>query len=100
MKEITKEQLVSEYDYYLTVGKLKDFLSRHDFPDDAKVLVQRVEDIYYENHGWGVYLKESEFPLYDEFGKPDPKSMNQYHPAWACVKYSEEDNDLFIDMHY
>lgn len=84
LKEITKEELINSYDHYLTVGRLKEFLNKHNLPDTAKVVVQRVEDVYYEKHNWGVYLKE----------------MEQYHPAWCCVKSSGEDDVLFINLHY
>ena len=46
---------------YLTVGEIKKFLNEHQLPDDAVVVVQRVEDIYYKEHNWGSYLKKGEF---------------------------------------
>ena len=87
MKVITKEE-IKEY-LGLTVGELKEFINKHNLPDDAKVLIERVEDKYYENHGWGVYLKD---------GIWDYKI--QYHPALSCVKYVDENENLFIDLHY
>ena len=46
LKEITKEELTNRYDHYLTVGGLKKFLNKHDLPESAKVVVQRIEDVY------------------------------------------------------
>jgi len=100
IKEITKEELINQYQDYLTVGDLKNFLNKHNLPDNAKVVVQRVEDIYYEKHNWGVYLKEGEHTLKDEQGNIIKESLEQYHPAWCCVKYNNEDDVLFIDLHY
>tara|TARA_R110000822_G_scaffold150128_1_gene289230 strand:+ start:20 stop:325 length:306 start_codon:yes stop_codon:yes gene_type:complete len=97
--EISKEELTNEYDHYLTVGGLKRFLDKHDLPESAKVVVQRVEDVYYEKHNWGVYLKEGMHTFKDD-GVIVKSSMQQYHPAWCCVKYNDEDNVLFIDLHY
>lgn len=100
LKEITKEKLTNGYRYYLTVGDLKEFLNKNNFPDTAKVVVQRIEDVYYEKHNWGVYLKEGEHTFKDEKGNVVKDSLVQYHPAWCCVKYSDEDDVLFIDLHY
>ena len=100
IKEITKNELVNRYEHFLTVGDLKAFLNKHNLPDNAKVVVQRVEDVYYEKHNWGVYLKESEHTLKDEQGNVVKESLEQYHPAWCCVKYRDEDDLLFIDLHY
>jgi len=99
-KEITKQELEEGYKHFLTVGNLKKFLSEHNFPDDAKVVVQRVEDFYYEENNFGVYLKEGEHTFRDSKGNIVRESLEQYTPAWCCVKYRDEDNVLFIDMHY
>ena len=100
MNEITKEQLNERYTHYLTVGKLKEFLNKHNLPDNAKILVQRVEDTYYENNGWGVYYKQSHLSFKDHTGNLVKESLEQYHPAWSCVKYKDENDILFIDLHY
>lgn len=101
MKKITKKKLKEGYKHSLTVGRLKKFLTDYNLPDGAKVVVQRVEDRYYENHGWSVYLKEDPFnsPVKDENGN-SIKCFCQYTPAWSCVKYADEDDVLFIDLHY
>lgn len=128
-KKINVIEDLSRYGDYLTVGRLKKFLENNpDLPDDALVLTQRVEDVYYEEHGWGVVLKEGypyhmtktanirmeeeirrrkngEHPKYD---MEDPSALimeltddlkEQYHPAWSCLKY-KDDNNLYIDLHY
>ena len=100
IKEITKEELINRYQYYLTVGRLKEFLNEHNLPDNAIVVIQRVQDVYYEKHNWGVYLKEGEHTFKDEEGNIVKESLEHYHPAWCCVKYKDEDDVLFIDLHY
>lgn len=91
MSEVRVIEDLSKYEDYLTVGKLRKFLEEHsELPDDALVLTQRVEDKYYEKNGWGVVLKESAW--YET-------EQEQYHPAWCCVKYNN-DNNLYIDLHY
>ena len=60
-KELTLEKL-KDWQYYLTVGELRKALS--EYPDDAKVLVQRVEDQYYDGvdiSGGRLEISESKF---------------------------------------
>jgi hypothetical protein len=120
---------VSRYRDFMSVGDLKKFLAENpDIPDNAKVLVQRVEDVYYEKHSWGVVLKKGHhYYMEEEHNKKmqreverrasgkephysiedpskaiielDESAMEQYHPAWCCLKY-EDDNNLYIDLHY
>jgi len=99
MKRNSKKELNS-YEHYLTVGGLKEFCDKHKLPDSAKVVIQRVEDVYYEEYGWGVYLKECEHTVKDSDGIIVKSSLEQYHPAWCCVNYEGEKNILFIDLHY
>ena len=100
VEKITKEEIQEKYIDFLTVGRLKAFLEKYNPPDSANVLIQRVEDVYYEKHGWKVLLKEGEHTFKDEEGNIVEESLDQYHPAWSCVKYRDEDDLLFIDMHY
>jgi len=133
----------------LRVRDLKEFVEKYNVPDDALIMIERVEDRYYEgcdisgmnsvdgilpegskSLGWGVYLKEGqsyydalshnkrikegfyfnkeEFPnikegseMLEEYTEEQLEEYkNQYHPAWSCVKYNDEDDLLFIDLHY
>lgn len=127
VEELTKEKLKS-YTDFLTVGKLKEFLDKNKLPDDAIVVVQRVQDVYYEKHHWGVYLKKGFHTYNFEKRNEDIKSgkyfdkdnypnikkenlvpmteeelketMEQYHPAFCCVNYKDDEDILFIDLHY
>ena len=119
----------NKYKDYLTVGKLRKFLEQNpELPNDSLVLIQRVEDMYYEKGVCGVVLKEGhyynmvktnnvrmqeeiqrrkngEHPKYE---MEDPSKYiteltdewkEQYHPAWTCLRY-RDDNNLYIDLHY
>lgn len=97
--EISKEQL-KEYKDFLTVGKLKEFLSENNLSDDSIVVIQRVEDVYFDQHNWGVYLKEGSNTAYDDQENVIKDSLEQYHPAWCCVRYKDDPDILFIDLHY
>ena len=143
MNKIKKEALKTWTG--LRVKDLKEFIEKNNVPDDALVMIERVEDKYYEGidisgvgispegsktNGWGVYLKEGEsyygclnhnerirdgfyfnkeeFPnieegseMLEEYTEEQIEELkNQYHPAWSCVKYKDDDDLLFIDLHY
>lgn len=57
---LTEKEIKEGYSYYLTVGQLKKDIEKYGISDDANVMVQRVEDVYYNTHGWGVLLKKGE----------------------------------------
>ena len=85
MNELTKEDLIRFRDNnHLTVGDLKRMIEKHNLPDNAIVLVERVEDKYFEggcdisgmssangilpegsrSSEWGVYLVDGENHYY------------------------------------
>lgn len=96
---------------------------------ESAVLAQRIEDFYFQNNGWGVVKKEGEHFHYciqhnkkiedgfylDKDNFPEIKgdepflskiseeeiesSKEQYHPIWCPVVY-EDDNNLYLDLHY
>jgi hypothetical protein len=109
MNVYTKEEILNlgEECYGLTVAELLNFIQENNIPPDAPVLIQRVEDKYYEgfdvsgmrgpggiipegtkSNGWKVYPKEQ------------GTGPTQYSPAWSCVYYREDKEILFIDLHY
>lgn len=75
--------------HYLTVGRLKEYLE--SYPDDALVVSQRVEDSYYENHGWET-LKRPD-ALYPEF-------ETEYTPVWGPILYKDDRDVFYLDLHY
>ena len=63
--------LSKKYEHFCTVGDLKKFIEKHNLPDDAKILAQRVEDMYFENGkihpkftAWETINKEGEWYHY------------------------------------
>lgn len=125
--EITKEGL-KKYTHHLTVGLLLEFIKKYNVPEDALILTQRIEDFYFENNHWDVYLKEGyqchsmrefnnkidsglfddseQYPgmtedLKKKWSDDDIKSaMEQYHPVWSPVYYKDDKDILFLDIHY
>lgn len=107
MKKISKEDLLARLNCgHLTVGDLKKFLVEHNIPDDAIVLSQRVEDVYFDNLNWRVYLKETyeteryrrKFPEISQ--EEIDQASSQYVPVWCPVFYSDDPDILFLDLHY
>jgi hypothetical protein len=126
---LTKDQMDKHEGIpYLTVGEIKKFIKDHDLPDNSKVLIERVEDFYYDENNWSVYPKNGylyyshdstnkrmreeierrangEEPEYemenpeDYIYESDDLDKSQYTPAFCCVKF-EEDDILFINLHY
>lgn len=74
-KRILSKEDVLKYRHYLTVGDLKKHLETYKYNDYAKVIVERVEDVYYQNGGWGVYLNEGQF--YHEFSNFNKDMLNE-----------------------
>jgi hypothetical protein len=128
LKELTGNDLKGYTKMYLTVGRLRSFLKENDYPDHALVVIQRIQDVYYQKHGWGVYLKRGDFTYQAERMNQDIKSgkyldknkypkmkpenlipiseeeikatMDQYHPAFCCVFHKDDPNVMFINLHY
>lgn len=130
LKTLTKDELLSyRNSHYLTVGRLLEFIKENNISENAIVVSQRIEDIYFQTHHWGVYTKEGEhtrwmrdmnekidsgffedkekFPLFTEemkkkFTEEDiAGSLDQYHPVWCPVSYKDDKDDvLFLDLHY
>lgn len=88
MEVYNKEDLEKLKSQYLTVGELKKKLDK--YTDDSLVMAQRVEDTYFDNNHWRVYPKIGQFPNHYE----------QYIPIWCVVKYPDEKDILFLDLHY
>lgn len=59
MNKIEKTDLEKYRKSYLTVGRLRKLLDNSDLGDDALVMIERVEDVYFEEHNWKVYPKDS-----------------------------------------
>ena len=99
----------------MTVGWLKKFIEENNIPDDAQIFVERVEDIYYEKHGWSKTSVFKENDIYYDMKQYKETCYNmqevnmtdeelesfktQYHSIWCPVKY-KDDNRLYLDLHY
>jgi hypothetical protein len=55
------EKEIKKYVDFCTVGELLEFIEKNNIPKDSKILAQRVEDLYFEEHNWKPIRKEGEF---------------------------------------
>lgn len=109
------KKLIERYKrgHYLTVGQLKKDLE--GYPDDALVVSQRVEDRYYDgvdisgmtgtlaDGTTGILPPGSKATGWSVITKPDPMWKNeiiQYSPVWCVVKYKDDTECLYLDLHY
>jgi hypothetical protein len=86
---MTPKECKDYYKNHLTVGQLKEYLK--DYPDDALVVAQRVEDVYYEKNGWQTLKRPDEI---------DPNYNNEYSPVWSPALYKDDRDVFYLDMHY
>lgn len=108
----------------MTVGNLIEFINKNNIPMDAKILSQRIEDEYFENHGWESFKKKGElyhqkkewnekvkngkikeeYPdipdeLIKEISDEEIENfMEQYYEVWCPIKYSN-DNNIYLNGH-
>ena len=73
--------------HHLTVSQLRDKLSI--LPGEGGVYIQRVEDVYFEQHGWkGKMMPQPE----------DNSNFDEYVPVWCTLNY--DDKNLYLTPHY
>jgi len=119
--KLTKQDLnnLTSKSQYLTVGKLRDYLTKSELPDDAPVIMQRIEDMYFDTGNWEVYYLDGE--QYQgavnvnnnidngEYERKDLKKISdadleqlkdQYIPVFDIGSIHSENDILFIDAHY
>lgn len=108
-KNLTKEDVL-KFKYVLTVGQLRKFIEKHNISDDAPILVQRIEDVYFDKHNWPTYRKhtfESTMMIdsWDNCSKVRltdaelESYKSDYIPTNQPVYYKEDKEILFIDLH-
>lgn len=75
------------HEHYLTVGKLREKLPQ--LPENGGVYIQRVEDKYFEKHGWkGKMMPNPDFEGH----------FDEYVPVWCTLDY--KDGNLYLTPHY
>ncbi len=80
----------SSVDMYLTAGKLREALK--DLPDDTPVYIQRIEDVYFETHGWA----DTNIKIADPWAGDDSEYTRAF---WGGI-YLSKDDVFVIDAHY
>lgn len=111
-KKLSKEEVLDKNNFHLTVGNLKKFIIENNISDDAPILVQRIEDCYFENNNWGLYPKHTAESnnLIHVWNKVYPNNKltedecetykSGYIPTNCAVFHEDDKEILFIDLHY
>jgi len=70
---------------YLTIGNMKKFIEQNqDIPEDTLILIQRVQNEYFEHLGWrSVKLKDEEM----QFNKADysPEDIDNIKESYSSI---------------
>lgn len=83
-------QDLNKYEHYSTVQELLDFIEKNNIDKNSKILVQRIEDMYYEQYNWTTIKKDS-VDFADE--------QDEFTPVWCPVKYKDDDK-LYLHLHH
>lgn len=63
---MTKEELLNKQNLSLTMKQLREFVNKNtDIKDNAPVLIERVEDVYFKEGGWDL-LKVGGFQYHSQ----------------------------------
>ncbi len=127
---VPKSKPKERMDHYCTVGDLLNFIDKNRLPLDAKIVMQRVEDHYFnEVGGWkenlvrmpgefyhqelkrnqniidGVYDDKEQYPNYPEEMKKlvtteELDALKEEYYHCSPVFFKEKPNILFLAAHY
>lgn len=113
-----------DYKHSYTVGELLDYIEKHNIPREGKVLIQRVEDFYFEINHWhtvkrpecGHYMLIEKIEDIKANRKDYPKVTEEalekmqkavddkiYYDEYVAVHSPvghDEYKHLFLDAHY
>lgn len=91
----------------LTAGDIVNFIAKHGIPHTAPVVIQRIEDKYFEgidisglSSAKGILPPGSKSTPWRPYLKMQNGLPTQYIPAFSCVYYKDDEDILFIDIHY
>jgi hypothetical protein len=90
---------MKKHEHHLTVGDLLKFIEKHNLPMDAPVMMQRVEDHYYEpGKGWeenSVKMKGFHYHSHERLNNDMRAEMYRMHTG-ADRHYEMEDPATYI----
>lgn len=89
-KTHTPEEIKKGWEHYCTVGQLKKILEEKNVPDDAKILIQRVEDVYFEEYNWGTVKKKGDTYYSEKRLIDKAKPGGEFHDKEQYPNINEE----------
>ncbi len=124
------QRKLEDYQHFCTVGDLLKFIEKNNVPMDAKILMQRVEDSYFNkecSNGWQLFRKHGYFSyqmmktnqmiddgIYnDKDHYPDIEDPERFRNSQEAIEAAMEeyypcwcpvqyadDKHLYLDAHY
>lgn len=77
--------------YQKSLGNLLNLIKEHNIPENASFVVERVEDVYFEKHGWET-IKVCENPKF-------PNEITELIPI-NTFTYNKDTNTIIVWLHY
>ena len=119
------DKKIEDYKHSTTVGELLKHIKDNNIPDDAKILVERVTDFYYDKNNWqtfkkpnfiygqaeqwnkdidsGKYLDKEQYPNIipekhlNKYSEEDLESLkSEYTVVWSPVLFTGEDEEKHL----
>jgi len=98
-KTHTTEEIKNKWEHYYTVGQLRKFLEENkDIPDDAKIFIQRVEDVYFEEHHWGTIKIEGDMYWSEKRLIEKANPGGEFHDKEQYPKMTQERIDEILKL--
>lgn len=94
----TPEEMKSSPARHYTVGELKKYIEEYNIPDDALVLIQRIEDVYFEENNWGTVKKEGWMYTNNKQLIERAKPGGEYHDKEKYPEMTDEHIKGILEM--
>lgn len=87
---------IVKFKNHCTVGELLDFIEKYNIPKEGKILIQRIEDVYFEKHHWNtIDMPGHQYNMYKDI--IDKAKSGEYNDKEKYPLMTQEDIDKYIN---
>jgi len=108
VKTYTKEELKeTSIKHGMTLKNIREFVAKYpDLPDDTPVVTERIHDVYFEKHGWRLWLEKGYWwhstktmneNMLEEISRREKGEEHQYPKIISPREYMTEITDELKD---